>query len=128
MQSINADKNPQGRIKVDEYMRLADDCYVAGDAAYVPYKDGFLRMAVQFAITEGHNAASNIINSIRGLPLTKFKPVDMGYIIPMANNRSCGEIMRMRFKGKFATFLHFIMCIYRSCGIRKKLGIIKGLI
>lgn len=152
--NLDIEKNAQGRIKVDDYLRLNDNCYVIGDAAYfmlqesikhfpmplrkspkviaegdfLDSKGNFLRMAVQFAIFQGYQAAKNITRSIKGQKLKKYKPIDFGYIIPMANNRSCGKVFGINFKGIAATIFHFIMCVYRSHGIKNKIGIIKALI
>ncbi|TAM41648.1 hypothetical protein EPN54_01755 [bacterium] len=128
IQKLSVEKNPQGRIIVDEYLKFGRDCFCCGDTAYFGAKNNFLRMAVQFSIAEGDQAAVNIIRSIRNLPLKKFKPVDLGYIIPMANNRSCGRIFGLNVKGALSTLLHFLMCIYRSTGLRNRMGIIVGLI
>jgi len=127
IQNLKLEKNPQGRIKVDEYLRINDNCFAAGDAALFNYKESSLRMAVQFAMTEGECVALNIVNSIKDRKLKKFIPQDLGYIIPMANNRSCGTILRLNLKGFLPTVLHFIMCIYRSYGVKNKLGIIRVL-
>lgn len=127
IQNLNAEKNPQGRIKVDEFLRLNNNCFVAGDAAYFGQGNAFLRMAVQFAITQGDCAARNIVRSIKGSPLLKYKPVDFGYIVPMANNMSCGQVFGMNLKGFLPTTLHFLMCIYRSYGLKNKIGIISGI-
>jgi len=128
VQNIKAAKNPQGRLKVDECLRINDNCFVVGDAAYFAWQNNFLRMAVQFAIVEGRLAAKNILRSIKGSSLIKYKPIDLGYIIPMANNRSCGRVLGINLKGRLQTLLHFMMCIYRSYGIKNKLGIIGNLI
>lgn len=128
IQDLKVEKNPQGRIKVDEYLRLNESCFVVGDTAYVAYQNNFLRMAVQFAIMEGGVAAKNILKSIKGSSLIKYKPIDLGYVIPMANNRSCGQVFGVNLKGFLPTMLHFMMCIYRSYGIKNKLGIIGDLI
>lgn len=128
LQNLDAQKNPQGRLKVDEFLRLNDNCFVVGDAAYFAFGNAFLRMAVQFAMTQGDIAAKNIIRSIREAPLRKYKPRDLGYIIPMANNYSCGQVFGINLKGYFPTLLHFLMCIYRSYGIKNKLGIMGDLI
>ncbi|MCK9603755.1 MAG: FAD-dependent oxidoreductase [Candidatus Omnitrophica bacterium] len=128
IQDLKIDKNPQGRIKVDEYLRLNDSCFIAGDAANFSYKNIFLRMAVQFAIIQGDSAAANIIRDIKGLPLRKYRPLDLGYIIPMANNRSCGRVLGLNMKGVLPTIFHFIMCIYRSYGLKNKFAIIRDLI
>jgi NADH dehydrogenase len=128
IQKLKAEKNPQGRIKTDEYLRLNENCFVAGDASYFSHKNIFLRMAVQFAIAEGDIAAQNIINAAKGRRLKKFKPADMGYIIPMANNKSCGVILGVNMKGFLPTVFHFMMCAYRSLGLENRTGIIRGLI
>jgi len=85
-------------------------------------------MAAQFSITEGDQAAVNITRSIKNLPLKKFKPMDLGYVIPMANNRSCGMVFGVKVRGMLATLLHFVMCVYRSIGLRNKMGVMAGLI
>lgn len=128
VRDLNAEKNPQGRVKVDQYLRVRDNCFILGDCAYVGFKDNFLRMAVQFAIFQAVCAANNIIRQIEARKLKKYKPFDIGYIIPMANNRSCGEIIGLNSTGMLATIMHFMMCIYRSVGLRNKIGVIRGLI
>jgi len=128
IQDLSVDKNPQGRIKVDRYLRLNDTCFVIGDAAYVSYKNNFLRMAIQFSITQGYLAAGNIVRSTEGISLKEYQPLDLGYIIPMANNKSCGEVLGFDLKGRIPTLLHFLMCVYRSRGLRNKLGVIADLL
>jgi len=127
IQNLKVDKTPQGRIKVDKYLRTDENFFVIGDAAYFPHKGSFLRMAVQFAISEGERAASNIIRSIRGANLCKYRPRDLGYIIPMANNKSCGKVLGFEIKGALPTLLHYLMCIYRCHGFKNKLGLMKDL-
>jgi NADH:ubiquinone reductase (H+-translocating) len=128
VQSFNAPKNPQGRISVDPYLRLNDTCFVAGDAAAIASPGGILRMAVQFAITQGYCAGRNIARSIAGRPLRPYRPADMGYIIPMANNRACGIIMGKQFTGVLPVVLHYGMCVYRSRGLRNRSGIMRQLL
>jgi len=123
IQKLAVEKNPQGRIVVDAYLEFKQNCFCAGDTAFFVKENNPLRMAVQFAIAEGIQAADNIIRSIKKLPLKKFKPRDLGFIIPMANNKSCGEVFGLNFKGLLPTLLHFAMCIYRSCGLRNKIGL-----
>ena len=127
IQELSVEKNTQGRLKVDEYLRLNENCFAIGDAACVNYKQAYLRMAVQFAIVQGNLTAKNIIRSIKHRKLAEYKPIDLGYIIPMANNYSCGNVFGVNLKGKLPTLLHFIMCIYRLYGVRNKIGFIKNL-
>lgn len=128
IQNLKAEKNPQGRIKVDDFLRLNAACFVAGDAGFFEYQGGALRMSVQFAITQGRHAALNIMRSILGKTLLAYKPQDPGYIIPLANNRACGKILGKDMQGRLVIALHYIMCIYRTPGLGNKLGIIKDLI
>lgn len=128
LQNLNVEKNTQGRIKVDEYLRLNNNCFVIGDAAYFRYKEEYLRMAVQFAISQASIASRNIINAIRGKRLVSFKPRDLGYIVPMANNKSCGIILGRYFQGPIATLAHYFMSIYRAFGLKNKIEIMKSLL
>ena len=127
IQNLSVEKSPQGRIKVDEYLRMNDSCFVAGDASNFAYKNGYLRMAVQFSIMQGYFAARNIIRDIENLSLKEYRPEDLGFIVPMANNVSCGTVLGADLKGRLATMLHFLMCIYRSHGMRNRLGIVADL-
>ncbi|MDD5155971.1 MAG: FAD-dependent oxidoreductase [Candidatus Omnitrophica bacterium] len=127
VRNLNVDKTPQGRLKVDEYLRVNDNCFAAGDSAYFAYKGAALRMAVQFAIMQGISISRNILRLQRGMWLHKYRPYDLGYIIPMANNKSCGRVLGINVKGVLPTFLHYAMVVYRSYGFRNKFGIIFGL-
>ena len=128
IQKLEVDKNPQGRIVVDGYLRFNQYCFAAGDAAFFAEGNDFLRMAVQFAIKQGQHAAKNIERSIKNIPLERFRPLDLGYIIPMANNKSCGRVFGLHIKGFFPTVLHFVMCVFRLPGFRNKTVIISSLI
>ena len=128
IQNLQVEKNAQGRVKTDCFLRLNETCFVVGDAAYFDAQGSYLRMAIQFAITQGCHTADNLIRLIKGKQLVKFNPLDLGYIIPLANNRACGRIMGLDLKGIFPLLLHYFMCIYRSYGFRNKLGILKDLL
>lgn len=127
IQNLGVKKNPQGRIEVDEYLRLNETCFVAGDASLFKYQDNFLRMSVQFAITQGRHAGLNIIRGILGKNLLAYKPKDPGYIIPLANNRACGKIFGKNMLGFLPIILHYLMCVYLVQGLKNKTGIIKNL-
>jgi NADH dehydrogenase len=128
IQDLKVDKNHQGRIKVDEFLRVNNSCFAAGDSGYFMHKDNFLRMAVQFAIKEGFYAAVNIKRIIAGKSLIRYRPLDLGYVIPMANNRSCGIILGIKMKGLLPTLMHYLMCLYRSRNFKNRIGIISDLI
>jgi len=127
IKNLKEERSPQGRLRVDGYLRLKDNCFAAGDAAYFSYKNNYLRMAVYFALTQGECVAVNITRSIKGKRLIKYRTVDLGYIIPMANNKACGKILGLDFKGIIPVFMHYLMCIYRLYVVKNKFEITKNL-
>ncbi len=121
--SIPAEKSTQGRLKVDEFLRLFENVFVAGDCACFSAGGSCLRMGVQFSISQGNLAAANVLRAIRGRRLRAWKPYDPGYVIPMANNISCGNIMGVNMRGIVPTFLHYFMCLYRTAGLGNRVRI-----
>jgi NADH dehydrogenase len=128
IEQLSFEKNPQGRIKVDSYLRFSPDCFAAGDAAFFSINGNPLRMAVQFSIMQGDCVGRNIIRSIKFKKLNEYKPVDLGYIIPMANNKSCGIVLGLNLKGYLPTLLHYFMCLFRSYGFKNRVKIAKDLL
>ncbi|MFC1699759.1 NAD(P)/FAD-dependent oxidoreductase [Candidatus Omnitrophota bacterium] len=125
---LNLPQSRQGRLKVDDYLRVRPNCFAAGDAAEFSYQGASpLRMAIQFALAQGRAAAINILRQIQNRPLQKYRPRDYGYVIPMANNKSCGIILGANLRGCLPTLMHYLMCIYRSFSVQNKLSIIKQL-
>ncbi|MBF0385009.1 MAG: FAD-dependent oxidoreductase [Candidatus Omnitrophica bacterium] len=114
----------QGRLKVDEFLQFEDSCFAVGDSANLLVSGTAARMAINVSLYEGASAGENLIRKIKGKPLKKFKPVDLGYIIPMANGRSCGLVLGREVYGILPTFLHYMMCAYRSVTLRNKLEIL----
>ena len=66
--------------------------------------------------------------SIKDMSLKKYRPLDLGYIIPLANNKSCGQVLGLNVSGYLATGLHFMMCIFRSRGGKNRWGLICNLL
>ena len=128
VQNLNIEKDKKGRLLVDSYLRINENCFVAGDCANFVYKNEPLRMAVQFSIHQGSFAAINILRSSAAKRLRKYRPIDLGYIIPLANNRSCGKVVGINLRGGLPTLLHFAMSIYRSWGLKNKLKVLEDLI
>lgn len=122
LQRLDKNKTAQGRILVDEYLKVDRFCFLAGDAANFSSTGKSLRMAAQFALTEGRCAASNVIREIKGKEPMRYRPFDPGYIVPMAEG-GCGKAFGVNIRGRFALVLHYFMSIYRSCGMRNRVGI-----
>ncbi len=121
---IEAEKE-RTRIKVTEelWMKNAQDknVFVAGDASafFDERAKNFLRMAVMFSIGQGKVAAANIGNTVLKKPLIKYRPIDLGYLIPMAHGKAPGVVMARRIHGSLGYLMHYFMCIYRSETINK---------
>jgi NADH dehydrogenase len=128
VQKLSGEKTPQGRIKVDPFLRIDERVFVAGDCTWVPQGNVPLRMGVQFAHAQGICAAGNILRMMRSRPLRPYVPHDLGYIVPLANNRGCGYILGIPVIGPLASAAHYAMCVYRSIGIRNRLRTIRGVV
>ncbi len=116
VQEMPARKTKQGRLHVDPTLRFGERCFAAGDAAAFEHDGAPLRMSVQFALTQGRHAAKNILRALDGAPLLPFRPYDPGYLVPMANDRACGEVLGCPVYGRIGIALHYLMCIARSVG------------
>lgn len=122
--SLNAEKDAQGRLLVDPYLRFADVCFAAGDAAAFRHGNRALRMAVQFSLAEGALAARNILRLVAGKKkLCRYRPLDLGLLVPMANKKAAGRVLFVRTWGIAGWIMHFIMCAWRSLGANNRMGI-----
>ena len=117
-------RGAQNRVSVDESMQIAGSAYCIGDMAGFIDARYIARMGVQSATDQAMVCAQNIINSIENRPLVQYIPVDLGFILPMANDRSCGVIFaKWKLKGVFAQLAHYCMCIFRSWSFRMRVSV-----
>ncbi len=117
---IPARRTPQGRLQVDECLRISGTCFAAGDNTCFPSGQGCPRMSVQSAVTQGETCAGNILNDMDSLPSRKYLPFDPGYIIPMADDRACGIILGRPVKGVLPVLMHYLLCVYRNRGLKNR--------
>ncbi len=127
LRTLKLPHNPQGRLAVDTALRAQERIYVAGDAACFPAGGACLRMGVQFSLVQGSCAAAHILRDIRGRPMRIFKPQDKGYVVPLANSRSCGVVLGMPVRGRLATALHYFMCVLRLHSWGARWGVLRAL-
>ncbi|MDD5137877.1 MAG: FAD-dependent oxidoreductase [Candidatus Omnitrophica bacterium] len=126
---LPCEQDPQGRLKVDRTLSFSEGAFAAGDAASFVKKGRVLRMAIQFSLNEGHLAAENILRLCAGRKKLKvYRPLDLGYLVPMANFRACGTVLRVPVRGFAGWVLHYMMCIYRSLTLRHRLGIVSDIL
>lgn len=106
------DALPDGRILVNKFLNLENykEVYIAGDAAAIKDDKGnILRRAVTFSEMSGKHAGKNISAIINGKESTVFKPIDLGWIIPMYIT-SVGVAMGVEVRGRKGIFMHYFIC------------------
>jgi NADH dehydrogenase len=105
-----------GRLKVNSDLSLPNypDVFAAGDAAAFEDNGQMLRKAVNFAWYEGRHAGKNIMRKLRGQETEPFRPVDLGWVIPLHAD-SVGQLFsRFWIKGNTGLRLHYFMCGFRN--------------
>lgn len=111
---------PDGRIKVNEFLQIPDypEVYAAGDAAAMKDKKGnFFRRAVTFAQMAGKHAAVNLASMVKKAKQKPFKPIDLGWIIPMYIT-SIGTVFGMEVRGRKGIFMHYVICGIKNYSFR----------
>ncbi|MBC2580415.1 NAD(P)/FAD-dependent oxidoreductase [Clostridium sp. DJ247] len=111
---------PDGRIIVDEFLAIPEyqEVYAVGDAAAIKDKNNtFLRRAVTFAQESGKQAAINIAAEIKNQERKVFKPLDLGWIIPIYIS-SIGQVLNKDIKGRKGIFMHYILCGLKNYSLR----------
>ena len=110
-----------GRLRVAPDLSLPayPDVFVAGDAAAVTHRGVVLRKAVNFAWYEGRVAARNIKAHLRGAPTKTYRPIDLGWVIPLRTT-SVGHLFGCLWVGgNLGLRLHYLMCDIRT-QVRKR--------
>ncbi len=119
--SESVDRASDGRIRVTECLGLPGypEVFVAGDTAALE-KDGKpLRRAVNFSYYSGKTAGKNAAAYLSGDRVVPFRPVDLGWVIPLGDV-STGRIFGGLPVGKaFGLRLHYSMCGFRHFGAKE---------
>ncbi|MBD3241970.1 MAG: hypothetical protein GF331_15380 [Chitinivibrionales bacterium] len=111
-----------GRLIVNSCLQVPGhpEVFVAGDAAAVSSGDGYLRRAVNFSIGGGACAGANCARQSQQMPLQRFRPLDLGWVVPLATT-SVGVVF-----GKFPVppplglHLHYLMSSYRGYTVEQR--------
>ncbi len=129
VRALGAEKDAQGRLAVDEFLQLKKgEVFVAGDAARVMHKGSPVRMAIQTALDQGRVAGRNVRALIEGRSLRRYRPLDLGWVVPMANGRSSGQALGIPVRGIAATALHYLMCLWRTPGLARRSRLLRRLL
>jgi NADH dehydrogenase len=98
-----------GRIKVDQYLRVLDhpDIYVAGDLASVtdPRTGHVLPPLAQVALEEGETVARNLDAELNGRPLEAFAFHNKGFVVSVGPRRGVADIAGITTGGHLAHLL-----------------------
>jgi NADH dehydrogenase len=116
-----------GRLSVQSDLSVAGcpDLFVAGDAAAVMRRGEPLRKAVNFAWYEGAHAGRNMLRRSRGLTSRSFRPVDLGWVIPLQVT-SVGRIFgALSIHGRTGLRLHYLMCGARNYRFTNLMGFVR---
>ena len=98
-----------GRVKVDQYLRVLDhpEVYVAGDLASVvdPRTGHVLPSLAQVALEEGETVARNLGAELKGRPLEAFTFHDKGFVVSVGTRRGVADIAGITTGGHLAHLL-----------------------
>jgi NADH dehydrogenase len=109
------ERTRDGRIRTTATLQLPahPEVFVAGDAAALEKGGKPARRAVNFAYYSGRRAGENVAAAVSGRKLREFRPVDLGWIIPLGEE-SVGRIFgAIPTGGALGLRLHYTMCGFR---------------
>jgi NADH dehydrogenase len=114
---------PDGRMQVNEFLQVSgyENVFAAGDCAAIKSGDAYLRKAVAFSVSSGAKAGKNIERSLKIMPLKKFRPVDLGWVIPLYPS-SVGKALGVPIRGRLGLGLTYLLCGYRAHDLESGLG------
>jgi NADH:quinone reductase (non-electrogenic) len=113
---------PDGRMDVNEFLQVAGytDVFAAGDCAALKSGDIYLRKAAAFAVASGATAGRNIVRSLKNMPLKRFRPIDIGWVIPLYPS-SIGKLYGIPIRGRLGLCLHYLACGYRAHDLKSRM-------
>ena len=106
------ERTRDGRIHTTAALQLPEhpEVFAAGDAAALWKGETTARRAVNFSFYSGQRAGSNVAAAIAGRALRDFRPVDLGWIIPLGEE-SVGRVFgAIRVGGSVGLRMHYFMC------------------
>lgn len=111
---------PDGRLPVNATLSLTGRTavYAAGDSAAFCAPGGMLRKAVNFAIYTGARAGANIARALAGRSARAFRPVDLGWVIPLGDDSVGRAFGSFPLAGRAGRMLHYVMCGLRNFNAR----------
>jgi NADH dehydrogenase len=121
---LGAALGPQGRVRVDECLRLpgAERVFVIGDAAYREDEAGSaLPMMAPVAQQQADHAAASIRRALRGEAPLPFRYRNPGSMATIGRNAAVVELKGFQFSGFFAWVTWLVLHIVLLIGFRNRL-------
>jgi NADH dehydrogenase len=116
------------RIAVDEYLRAKghEDVFVAGDMACTTDPSGVPQPpTAHIAMVQGDLVAKNVLATINGGDLGRYKYERVGEIVTLGRGYAVGELFGLKFTGLLARIMKkavHLWYVFSIGGIRLLLG------
>jgi NADH dehydrogenase len=116
---INVEKEKNGRIKIDEFLRVAGktDIFSLGDVG------GTAPMLAQVAAQQGRTVAENIRATIDNTPLVAFKFHEKGLLVSLGQWYAAGKIFGVVLKGPIMWWIWRTVYLFNFHSWRKRFKI-----
>jgi NADH dehydrogenase len=120
--------NEQGRIRVNEFLRVPDwpDVWAVGDCAFIPDVRNPGKShppTAQHAIREGKIVAQNITAALLGRPLKSFSFKTIGLLASIGRRAGVARIFGFNFSGFFAWWIWRTVYLSKLPGLDKKIRV-----
>jgi NADH dehydrogenase len=113
------------RLEVDEFLRLGDGIWVAGDSAAFPAASGSLPMIAPVAMQMGRHIAKQIRAIAVGKPPTPFTYKDKGQMATIGRRRAVVELPNgFRMHGTPAWLTWLALHVFYLAGGRNRISVI----
>lgn len=117
----------EGRIKTNEFLQVLDndEIWAAGDCAAVPLinEDEYCPGNAQFAMRQGKLIGQNIVSSLEGRKLKKFKFTGLGELATIGHHSAVASIMGLQFSGFLAWWMWRTIYLMKLPGLKRKIEI-----
>jgi NADH dehydrogenase len=93
--------DPQGRVKVDQYLRAQGypEVFVVGDAARVTAGERVLPASAALALRQGVWVAEALAAMLRRREPTPYEPVDTGLVVSLGGQDAAGDLLGLPVDG-----------------------------
>lgn len=126
--ALDVERARNGRIEVDEGLRVKGrkDVFAIGDVASFMQDGKQVPMLSAPAMQAGRTAAANILQSIAGEPLKRFRYHDKGSMATVGKGAAVAEVGRFHFHGYIGWLMWLGVHIYYLIGFRNRIVVLAG--